>query len=54
LGLPADVPPLRFLDADTLRLAATFPADRRRLDVPASTLLQPKMLEYARSEWRGY
>jgi spermidine synthase len=54
LALPANVPPLRFLDADTLRLAGIFPADRRRLAVPASTLLQPRVLEYARSEWRGY
>src|SRR5690606_3337916 len=31
LALPADAPPLRFLDADTLRAAAVFPADRRRV-----------------------
>ncbi|HEX5598263.1 MAG TPA: polyamine aminopropyltransferase [Micromonosporaceae bacterium] len=54
LKLPADAPSLRFLDADTLRAAATFPADRRRLDVPASTLLHPRVLEYARAEWRNY
>jgi spermidine synthase len=34
--------------------AATFPADRGRVDVPASTLLQPTVPEYARAEWRGY
>ncbi|WBB78196.1 polyamine aminopropyltransferase [Micromonospora sp. WMMD882] len=54
LELPADGPPLRFLDADTLAAAGAFPADRRRVDVPASTLLRPKVLEYARAEWRGY
>ncbi|MEH1014879.1 polyamine aminopropyltransferase [Micromonospora sp. CPCC 206060] len=54
LELPAGAPVLRFLDPETLRLAANFPADRRRIDVPASTLLQPRVLEYARAEWRGY
>lgn len=54
LELPADAPPLRFLDATTLAAAGNFPADRRRVDVPASTLLQPRVLEYARAEWRGY
>ena len=54
LELPADAPLLRFLDAEVLRAAATFPADRARLDVPASTLLQPRVLDYARAEWRGY
>ncbi|MEH0970067.1 polyamine aminopropyltransferase [Micromonospora sp. CPCC 205546] len=54
LALPPDAPALRFLDAATLSAAANFPADRRRVDVPASTLLQPRVLEYARAEWRGY
>ena len=54
LALPADPPPLRFLDPAVLRAAAAFPADRGRLDVPASTLMRPRVLEYARSEWRGY
>ncbi|WP_326562017.1 polyamine aminopropyltransferase [Micromonospora sp. NBC_01796] len=54
LGLPSDVPSLRFLDADTLRLAANFPPDRRRQDLPPSTLLHPRVLEYARAEWRSY
>ncbi|SBT50199.1 polyamine aminopropyltransferase [Micromonospora auratinigra] len=54
LALPADAPPLRFLTPSVLAAAATFPADRGRLDVPASTLLQPRVLEYARTEWRGY
>jgi spermidine synthase len=54
LDLPADAPPLRFLTQEVLRVAATFPADRGRMDVPASTSLQPRVLEYARAEWRGY
>jgi spermidine synthase len=54
LALPADAPALRFLTPAVLAAAATFPADRTRLDVPASTLLQPRVLEYARAEWRGY
>lgn len=53
-GIPVDAPPLRFLDADTLRAAANFPPDRRRVDVAASTLLQPRVLEYGRAEWRSY
>ncbi|MFI7074683.1 polyamine aminopropyltransferase [Micromonospora sediminicola] len=54
LALPADAPPLRFLTPPVLAAAAAFPADRARVDVPASTLLQPRVLEYAREEWRGY
>ncbi|MEV4809525.1 polyamine aminopropyltransferase [Micromonospora avicenniae] len=54
LALPADAPRLRFLNSATLAAAATFPADRGRIVVPASTLLQPRVLEYARTEWRGY
>ncbi|HEX5543727.1 MAG TPA: polyamine aminopropyltransferase, partial [Micromonospora sp.] len=54
LALPVDAPPLRFLDADTLRAAAIFPADRRRVEVHASTLLHPRVLEYSRTEWRNY
>ncbi|GAB2944181.1 polyamine aminopropyltransferase [Micromonospora polyrhachis] len=54
LELPADAPPLRYLDAGTLRLAGHFPPDRARVDVPPSTLLHPRVLEYARAEWRSY
>ncbi|RQX19748.1 polyamine aminopropyltransferase [Micromonospora ureilytica] len=54
LELPADAPRLRFLDPGVLRAAAAFPPDRARLDVPPSTLLQPRVLDYARTEWRGY
>ena len=44
--------PLRFLDEPTLRAAATFPADRRRRAVRASTLNRPRILEYARRGWK--
>jgi spermidine synthase len=54
LALPADAPPLRSLDADTVRSAANFPPDRRRVQVESSTLLHPRVLEYARAEWRSY
>nr|MDT0661853.1 polyamine aminopropyltransferase [Micromonospora sp. DSM 115978] len=54
LVVPADAPSLRFLDPSTLRAAANFPADRRRVDVEESTLLNPRVLEYARVEWRDY
>lgn len=54
LELPADVPPLRYLDADTLRLNSHFPRDRSRIDVSASTLLNPRVLEYTREEWQNY
>lgn len=54
LALPADAPPLRYLDADVLAAAATFPADRRRVAVPPSTLMHPRIAEYARDEWREY
>jgi spermidine synthase len=52
--LPVDAPPLRFLDADVLRAAQVFPPDRGRLAVEPSTLLQPRVLEYARGEWQTY
>jgi spermidine synthase len=53
LGL-ARGPVLRFLDEPTLAAAATFPRDRGRLAVQPSTLLQPRILEYARTEWTDY
>jgi spermidine synthase len=50
--LAVDAPePLRFLDPDTLRAAAVFPADRRRVAVEPSTLNRARILEYQR---RGY
>jgi spermidine synthase len=53
-AIPPDAPPLRFLTADVLRAATVFPADRPPLHVQASTLLEPRILRYARDEWRGY
>ncbi|TDC74284.1 polyamine aminopropyltransferase [Streptomyces hainanensis] len=53
LRLPADTPALRFLDEDVLTAATVFPVDRRaRDDVRASTLMDPVVVEYARSEWQ--
>jgi len=52
--LPPGAPPTRFLDGPLLRAATVFPRDRGRLAVRPSTLLNPTILEYARTEWRGY
>ncbi|MDQ7903824.1 polyamine aminopropyltransferase [Phytohabitans sp. ZYX-F-186] len=53
-ALAADAPPLRFLTPEVLRAATVFPPDRGRVTVEASTLLDPRVLEYARREWRNY
>jgi len=45
---------LRFLSPDELAAAAVFPKDRGRIDVPASTLMDPRILRYAQSEWTLY
>jgi spermidine synthase len=51
--LAVDAPPgLRFLDRDTLRAAAVFPADRRRVAVRESTLNRARILEYQRRGWQ--
>ena len=52
LGL---VPPagLRFLDASTLRAAASFPPDVRRTAVAPSTLDRPRILGYEARGWKG-
>ncbi len=47
-------PKLRFLDEKVLRAAQTFPKDRRRRDVRASTLMDPMVLQYCRHEWSRY
>ncbi|MDI2030709.1 polyamine aminopropyltransferase [Saccharopolyspora sp. TS4A08] len=53
--LPDDVPPLRSLDAATLRAAQAFPPDRARLpDLQPSTLMHPTILDYAQGEWTNY
>ncbi|GAA4862319.1 polyamine aminopropyltransferase [Saccharopolyspora cebuensis] len=55
LRLPADAPPLRSLDAPTLRAAANFPPDRDRpAEMEPSTLMHPTILEHARVEWQNY
>ncbi|MDG4762683.1 polyamine aminopropyltransferase [Solwaraspora sp. WMMD406] len=54
LTLPGDAPTLRFLGQRVLRAAEVFPPDRDRMPVEASTLLQPRVLEYSREAWRGY
>jgi spermidine synthase len=53
-ALSADRPALRFLDPSGLAAAAVFPLDRQRVAVEPSTLMQPRVLEYARAEWRRY
>jgi spermidine synthase len=54
LALAPDRPGLRFLDPPTLAASAVFPADRGRLVIEPSTLMHPRVLEYARAEWRRY
>lgn len=46
--------PLRSLDAQVLAAATVFPVDRRRVPVEVSTLMHPRVLEYARSQWDDY
>ena len=46
--------PLRFVTPELLNAAAVFPADRAPLDVGASTLMDPVILEYSQGEWRDY
>ena len=62
LARPGPAPPLelraparlRFLDAETLRAAATFPVDRRRIPVRVNTLVRPALLDYERRGYSGY
>lgn len=51
LDLPVQ---LRFLDEAELTAASVFPADRPPLDMPPSTLMNPRILRYAQSEWAVY
>lgn len=46
--------PLKFLTHDLLQAASVFPADRGPRQMPASTLMDPVILEYAQAEWRFY
>ena len=63
LGAVGDVAPAvtvdpavdrRFLSADELDAARTFPPDRPPVEMPSSTLMQPRILEYSQSEWSVY
>ncbi len=51
---PASGPPPRFLTDDELRAAQVFPRDRPPLDMPPSTLMDPRILRYAQGEWKQY
>ncbi|MGC4962904.1 polyamine aminopropyltransferase [Gordonia sp. DT101] len=54
-ALRVDSPkPLRFLSRAELAAAAVFPADRPPIDVPPSTLMDPRILRYAQGEWSVY
>ncbi len=47
--------PLRFLSAEQLTAATVFPPlDRQPLDLPPSTLMDPRILRYAQGEWATY
>lgn len=46
--------PLRSLDEETLAAAQVFAPDQRQRDVPPSTLMDPRILEYSQQEWRAY
>ena len=56
LRVPGDAPALRFLTEEVLAAAAVFPPDRLPdpAAVEASTLLDPVIVEAARSGWAGY
>ncbi|MGI5120876.1 polyamine aminopropyltransferase [Marinactinospora thermotolerans] len=54
LGLPAELPPTRFLDEAVLRAAQVFPKDRRPTEAAASTLLEPRIITYHERAWVGY
>lgn len=48
----APVMTTRFLSDDQLRVAQVFPRDRPPLTMPPSTLMDPRILRYAQSEWK--
>jgi spermidine synthase len=54
LTLAPAAPPLRFLTGGVLAASTAFPADRQPLSMPATTLLEPRIIGYARAEWQGY
>ncbi|MDL9936965.1 polyamine aminopropyltransferase [Gordonia sp. ABSL1-1] len=45
---------LRFLSPAELAAAAVFPLDRPPLELPPSTLMDPRILRYAQGEWTTY
>ena len=51
LAAPA---PLRFLDQPTLTASAVFPADRRPVGEPPSTLDNPRIMRLVMQEWQQY
>lgn len=46
--------PLKSLDDASLAAAQVFPPDQQPIEVPPSTLMHPRILEYAQEEWRAY
>ncbi|NEE00380.1 polyamine aminopropyltransferase [Phytoactinopolyspora halotolerans] len=52
LSVPDDAPDLRYLSPDVLEAASVIPPDKVVTDVEISTLLDPVILDYARSEWQ--
>ncbi len=46
--------PLRFLSPEQLTAATVFSLDRQPLDLPPSTLMDPRILRYAQGEWAIY
>ncbi|WP_439031572.1 polyamine aminopropyltransferase [Gordonia terrae] len=46
--------PLRFLGPEQLTAATVFPLDRQPIDLPPSTLMDPRILRYAQGEWATY
>lgn len=54
LHLPDDAPDLRYLSADVLEAAAVIPPDKVVTDAEVSTMLDPVILEYTRSEWKQW
>lgn len=53
LAMHAPRPP-RFLTPGVLAASAVFPADRQPHSTPPSTLMDPRILRYAQSEWQAY
>ncbi|RFS84814.1 polyamine aminopropyltransferase [Actinomadura spongiicola] len=52
-ALAPNAPALRFLDSPLLQAATVFPKDRRIRAVEINTLVHPRLVEYARDEWKN-